>query len=51
MADSSFNRHRRFEDAQSRLVASLIFTFAILLPREAGLLTGGTLGIASRSTI
>ena len=46
MAGTTFNRHNLFEDAQSLLVAPLIFAFAILLLREAGLLTGGTVGIA-----
>lgn len=39
-------RHTLFDDAQSILVAPLLFAFAILLLREAGLLTGGTVGIA-----
>jgi uncharacterized membrane-anchored protein YitT (DUF2179 family) len=39
-------RHNLFEDAQALLVAPLIFAFAVLLFREAGLLTGGTVGIA-----
>ncbi|MDE2439784.1 MAG: YitT family protein [Betaproteobacteria bacterium] len=46
MAGTNFNRHNLFEDAQCLLVAPLIFAFAILLLREAGLLTGGTVGIA-----
>ncbi len=39
-------RHNLFEDAQALLVAPLFFAFAVLLFREAGLLTGGTVGIA-----
>jgi len=35
-----------FEDAQALLVAPLFVAFAILLFRQAGLLTGGTVGIA-----
>ena len=38
--------HNFFEDAQAILVAPLIFAFAVMLFREAGLLTGGTVGIA-----
>lgn len=40
------HRHNFFEDAQALLVAPLIFAFAVMLFREAGLLTGGTVGIA-----
>jgi uncharacterized membrane-anchored protein YitT (DUF2179 family) len=40
------HRHNLFEDAQALLVAPLIFAFAVMLFREAGLLTGGTVGIA-----
>lgn len=39
-------RHTLFEDAQALLVAPLFVAFAILLFRQAGLLTGGTVGIA-----
>ena len=39
-------RHTLFEDAQALLVAPLFVAFAILLFRHAGLLTGGTVGIA-----
>lgn len=42
----SASRHNLFEDAQALLVAPLFFAFAVLLLREAGLLTGGTVGIA-----
>lgn len=38
--------HNLFEDAQAILVAPLIFAFAVMLFREAGLLTGGTVGVA-----
>lgn len=40
------HRHNLFEDAQALLVAPLIIAFAVMLFREAGLLTGGTVGIA-----
>ena len=46
MSHTHADRHNLFEDAQSLLVAPLIVAFAILLFREAGLLTGGTVGIA-----
>ncbi len=39
-------RHSLFEDAQALLVAPLMCAFAVLLFREAGLFTGGTIGIA-----
>ncbi|WP_265946278.1 YitT family protein [Dechloromonas sp. A34] len=39
-------RHTLFEDAQALLVAPLFVAFAVLLFRHAGLLTGGTVGIA-----
>jgi uncharacterized membrane-anchored protein YitT (DUF2179 family) len=39
-------RHNLFEDAQSILVAPLFMAFAVLLFRHAGLLTGGTVGVA-----
>ncbi|MBI4741454.1 MAG: YitT family protein [Betaproteobacteria bacterium] len=39
-------RHNLFEDAQAILVAPLFMAFAILLFRTAGLLAGGTVGIA-----
>ena len=45
MAESTVS-HSLFEDAQSLLVAPLFFAFTVLLFREAGLLTGGTVGIA-----
>ena len=37
--------HSLFEDAQSLLVAPLVAAFALLLLKEGGLLTGGTVGI------
>ena len=39
-------RHSLLEDAQAILVAPLFVAFAVLLFRQAGLLTGGTVGIA-----
>jgi uncharacterized membrane-anchored protein YitT (DUF2179 family) len=39
-------RHNLFEDAQAILVAPLFMAFAVLLFRHAGLLTGGTVGLA-----
>lgn len=38
--------HSLFEDAQAIVVAPLLMAFAVLLFRQAGLLTGGTVGIA-----
>ena len=46
MPDSNTQRHSLFEDAQALLVAPLFVAFAVLLFRQAGLLTGGTVGIA-----
>ncbi len=46
MSSPSANPHSLFEDAQAILVAPLFVAFAVLLFREAGLLTGGTVGIA-----
>ncbi len=43
---SSQHHHSLFEDIQALLVAPLFCAFAIMLFREAGLLTGGTVGIA-----
>jgi uncharacterized membrane-anchored protein YitT (DUF2179 family) len=37
--------HHWFEDAQALLTGTLLFALAILLLRQAGLLTGGTAGI------
>lgn len=42
----SQQRHTLFEDAQAILVAPLFVAFAVLLFRQAGLLTGGTVGVA-----
>ena len=39
-------RHSLLEDAQAILVAPLFVAFAVLLFRQAGLLTGGTVGVA-----
>lgn len=46
MTDNDSQRHSLFEDAQALLVAPLFVAFAVLLFHEAGLLTGGTVGIA-----
>jgi len=46
MSENTSSNHSLFEDAQSLLVAPLFFAFTVLLFREAGLLTGGTVGIA-----
>ena len=43
---TAIQRHSLFEDIQALCVAPLFCAFAILLFREAGLLTGGTVGIA-----
>ena len=39
-------RHSIFEDAQALLVAPMFVAFAIMLFQHAGLLTGGTVGLA-----
>ena len=39
-------RHSLFEDAQALLVAPMFVAFAVLLFQHAGLLTGGTVGLA-----
>lgn len=39
-------RHTLFEDAQALLTGTLIFGLAIVFFRQAGLLTGGTAGLA-----
>jgi len=46
MSDNAAFRHSLFEDAQAILVAPLFVAFAVLLFRQAGLLTGGTVGVA-----
>ena len=46
MTMSAADRHSLFEDAQALLVAPLFMAFAVRLFRDAGLLTGGTVGIA-----
>lgn len=38
-------RHSLFEDAQALATGTLLFAFAVLLLRQAGLLTGGTAGL------
>ncbi len=38
------HRHHWFEDAQALLTGTLLFALAVLLLRQAGLLTGGTAG-------
>ena len=39
------HRHHWFEDAQALLTGTLLFALAIVLFRQAGLLTGGTAGV------
>lgn len=39
-------RHTAFEDAQALLAGSLFLALSVLMFREAGLLTGGTAGLA-----
>lgn len=39
-------RHSAFEDAQALLVAPLFVAFAVMLFQQAGLLTGGAVGLA-----
>ncbi len=46
MSNPAASRHSVFEDAQALLVAPLFVAFAVLLFRHAGLLTGGTVGVA-----
>lgn len=43
---NSPSRHTLFEDAQALLVAPLFVALAVLMYRHAGLLTGGTTGLA-----
>ena len=40
------DRHHLFEDIQALLCGTLVFAFAIMLFRQAGMLTGGTAGLA-----
>ena len=40
------DRHHLFEDIQALLCGTLVFSFAIMLFRQAGMLTGGTAGLA-----
>lgn len=46
MTSAAATHHTLFEDAQALLVAPLFVAFAVLLFRHAGLLTGGTVGVA-----
>lgn len=46
MPNLSAPRHTLLEDAQAIIVAPLFVAFAVLLFRHAGLLTGGTVGVA-----
>ena len=46
MSNHTGIRHTLLEDAQAILVAPLFVAFAVLLFRQAGLLTGGTVGVA-----
>jgi len=46
MPPEQITRHSLFEDAQALLVAPMFVAFAILLFQQAGLLTGGTVGLA-----
>lgn len=46
MKNNDDTRHNLFEDAQAILVAPLFMAFAVLLFHAAGLLTGGTVGVA-----
>lgn len=46
MSSSDTVRHTRLEDAQALLVAPLFVAFAVMLFGNAGLFTGGTIGIA-----
>jgi len=46
MSNPAASRHSVFEDAQALLVAPLFVAFAVLLFRHAGLVTGGTVGVA-----
>ena len=43
---STSNRHHLLEDIQALFSGTLIFAFALLLLRQAELLTGGTAGLA-----
>lgn len=46
MKEEVVTRHSIFEDAQALLVAPMFVAFAIMLFQHAGLLTGGTVGLA-----
>lgn len=46
MKQEQVTRHSLFEDAQALLVAPMFVAFAVMLFQHAGLLTGGTVGLA-----
>ncbi len=46
MTTTAQTRHTLFEDAQALLTGTLLFGLAIVFFRQAGLLTGGTAGLA-----
>lgn len=46
MKPEQVTRHSLFEDAQALLVAPMFVAFAVMLFQHAGLLTGGTVGLA-----
>jgi uncharacterized membrane-anchored protein YitT (DUF2179 family) len=46
ISPEQITRHSLFKDAQVLLVAPMFVAFAILLFQQAGLLTGGTVGLA-----
>jgi uncharacterized membrane-anchored protein YitT (DUF2179 family) len=45
-ADAKVRRHSAFEDAQALLTGTLFVALGLMLFRQAGLMTGGTAGIA-----
>jgi uncharacterized membrane-anchored protein YitT (DUF2179 family) len=45
-ADAKVRRHSAFEDAQALLTGTLFVALGLMLVRQAGLMTGGTAGIA-----
>lgn len=44
--DPAIQRHTLLEDAQALVIGTLFISFAVLLFNQAGLLTGGTAGLA-----
>ena len=44
--DPTIQRHTLLEDAQALVIGTLFISFAVLLFNQAGLLTGGTAGLA-----